>query len=225
MENELKAGDVIEVNGNKYRAESEVEKGTCIGCDFFNAGESTCGYGVPRCIHFIFKEVKDAPRRLELGVVKVEGDNVTFRIVTQTHRGRDFCQQIDPDIFKASNGIEINSIGRPEWDSDDSMLFCCGVRYDSDNNKITCTVSEFARISEAVTEYNATNGKGYKKTWPQTGDRYFFISGDITPGNLIFTDCAFDHNCQTCCNIFRTYEEAVAAADKVRMLLKELAAK
>lgn len=164
-------------------------------------------------------------RRLELGVVNVEGDNVTFRIVTQTHRGRDFCQQIDPDIFKASNGLEINSIGRPEWDSDDSMLFCCGVRYDSDNNKITCTVSEFARISEAVTEYNATNGKGYKKTWPQNGDGYFCIASCGRIEYTEFTDDPFDADCWNFGNFFRTREKAEAAMEKIKALLKELAAK
>lgn len=225
MENKLKAGDVIEFNGKKYRAESEVEKGTCIGCDLFNAGEITCGYGVPRCIHFIFKEVKDAPRRLELGVVKVEGDNVTFRIVTQTHRRVDFSQQIEPDIFKSSNGVELRSVGMPEWDSDDSMLFCCGARYDSDNDKIICAASEFARISEAVTEYNSTDGKGYEKPWPQNGDGYFCIASCGRIEYAEFTDDPFDADCWNFGNFFRTEEEAEAAAEKIKALLKELAAK
>ncbi|WP_419642725.1 hypothetical protein [Victivallis vadensis] len=188
----LKVGDVIEFNGKKYRAESEV---------------------------------KETPRRhIELGVVKVEGIEVTFRIVEQTHRCGDFSQQSGHQYFKASNGTELASRAFPEWKGN-YPLSCRGCVCGEDDKELTCTAAEFALISEAVSEYNATDGKGYEKPWPQTGDRYFFISGDITPGNLIFTDCAFDHNCQTCCNIFRTYEEAVAAADKVRMLLKELAAK
>ena len=188
----LKVGDVIEFNGKKYRAESEV---------------------------------KETPRRhIELGVVRNEGNWVIFKIVEQTHRGNEFCQQTAPDTFKASNGIELASVSSPAWRGA-NRLYCCGFLSNKDSIEIVCTTAEFAKISEAVTEYNSTDGKGYEKPWPQTGDRYFFISGDITPGNLIFTDCAFDHNCQTCCNIFRTYEEAVAAADKVRMMLKELAAK
>lgn len=168
---------------------------------------------------------KETPRRhIELGVVRDEGNWVMFKIVEQTHRGNEFCQQTAPDTFKASNGIELASVSSPAWGGA-NRLYCCGFLSNKDSIEIVCTTSEFARISEAVNEYNITDGKGYEKPWPQTGDRYFFISGDITPGNLIFTDCAFDHNCQTCCNIFRTYEEAVAAADKVRMLLKELAAK
>lgn len=192
MEQILKVGDVIEFNGKKYRAESEV---------------------------------KETPRRhIELGVVRHEGNWVIFKIVEQTHRGNEFCQQTAPDTFKASNGIELASVSSPAWGGN-NRLYCCGFLSDKDSIEIVCTTSEFAKISEAVSEYNITDGKGYEKPWPQTGDRYFFISGDITPGNLIFTDCAFDHNCQTCCNIFRTYEEAVAAADKIKALLKELAAK
>ncbi|WP_337746998.1 hypothetical protein [Victivallis vadensis] len=192
MEQILKVGDVIEFNGKKYRAESEV---------------------------------KETPRRhIELGVVRHEGNWVIFKIVEQTHRGNEFCQQTAPDTFKASNGIELASVSSPAWGGA-NRLYCCGFLSDKDSIEIVCTTSEFAKISEAVSEYNITDGKGYEKPWPQTGDRYFFISGDITPGNLIFTDCAFDHNCQTCCNIFRTYEEAVAAADKIKALLKELAAK
>lgn len=225
MENKLKAGDVIEVSGKRYRAESEFEKGTCIGCDPFDPEKPSCGCGVPRCIHFIFKEVKDVPRRLELGVVKVEGDNVTFWIVTQTHRGGDFCQQIDPETFKASNGVELRSIGRPEWDSNDSRLFCCGDRYDDDNDKIICTAFEFARISEAVGEYNATDGKGYEKPWPQTGDGYFCIASCGRVEYTEFTDDPFDADCWNFGNFFRTEDEAEAAAEKIKALLKELAEK
>lgn len=225
MENKLKAGDVIEVSGKRYRAESEFEKGTCIGCDLFDPEKPSCGCGVPRCIHFIFKEVKDVPRRLELGVVKVEGDNVTLRIVTQTHRCGDFCQQIEPDIFKASNGVELRSIGMPMWGSNDSTLFCCGDRYDSDNNKIICTVSEFARIGEAITEYNATNGKGYEKPWPQNGDGYFCIASCGRIEYAEFTDDPFDADCWNFGNFFRTEDEAEAAMEKIKALLKELAEK
>lgn len=225
MENKLKAGDVVEINGKKYRAESEVENGTCIGCDLFDAGKITCGYGVPRCIHFIFKEVKDVLRRLGLGVVKVEGYDVTFWIVTQTHRGMDFCQQIESEIFKASNGVELRSIGMPVWSSNDSTLFCCGDRYDSDNNKLICTATEFARIGEAITEYNATNGKGYEKLWPQIGNAYYFMNDFGIIFDFTYTEDDEDVKRRELGNFFRTREEAEAAREKVKALLKELAAK
>lgn len=222
----LKVGDVIEFNGKKYRAESEAESGSCRGCAFDDA--TSCPIKSEDCsaTSLIFKEVKETPRRhIELGVVKVEGDKVTFRIVEQTHRCGDFSQQIDPNIFKASNGIRLSSRVFSEWKDDNHLQYCRGSNCEKDDKELNCTAVDFAKISEAVSEYNITGGKGYKKLWPKKGDRYFFISGDITPSNLIFTDCAFDHNCQTCCNIFRTYKEAEAAADKVRALLKELAEK
>lgn len=165
------------------------------------------------------------PRRLELGVVKVEGDNVTFRIVTQTHRGRDFSQQIEPDIFKASNGLELRSIGMPVWDSDNSALFCCGDRYDSDNNKLICAATDFARISEAITEYNATKGKGYEKTWPQLGNVYYFVTDLGVIFEFTYTEDAGDVKRRELGNFFCSREEAEEAAEKIKALLKELAAK
>ena len=225
MEQILKVGDVIEFKGKKYRAELDDGSGDCRDCAF--DGAPLCPIKPEDCsaARLIFKEVKDVPRRhIELGVVRNEGNWVIFKIVEQTHRGNEFCQQTAPDTFKASNGIELASVSSPAWGGA-NRLYCCGFLSNKDSIEIVCTTAEFAKISEAVTEYNSTDGKGYEKPWPQTGDRYFFISGDITPGNLIFTDCAFDHNCQTCCNIFRTYEEAVAAAEKIKALLKELAAK
>ena len=225
MENELKAGDVVEINGKKYRAESEVEKGTCIGCDLFVPEEPSCGYGVPRCIPFIFKEVKDVLRRLELGVVKVDGDNVTFRIVTQTHRCGEFSQQSRPNIFKASNGVELKSINVPEWKGDDSLLFCSGKLCDSDNNKLTCTATDFARISEAITEYNATNGKGYEEPWPQIGNVYYFVTDLGVIFEFTYTEDAGDVKRRELGNFFCSREEAEEAAEKIKALLKELAAK
>ncbi|WP_288594188.1 hypothetical protein [uncultured Victivallis sp.] len=171
-------------------------------------------------------EVKETPRRhLELGVVKVEGDKVTFRIVEQTHRCGDFSQQIDPNIFKASNGVELRSISVPEWEGDGSRLFCCGNFCDSDNNKLTCTVTKFARVYEAITEYNATNGNGYEKPWPQWDDRYFFVSERGKVDSTCFEEREFDYNLKEIGNFFRTSQEAEAAADKIKALLKELAAK
>ena len=219
----MKVGDEIEFNGKKYRAESEAKSGSCIGCAFEDAPSCPIQEGCSTN-SVILKDVKETPRHLELGVVKAEGDNVTFRIVEQTHRLNKFSQQ--GKVFRAFNGFSIGSSAYPAWGAAVSdMLWVRGDESDKDNTELHCSVAKFVIVCEAIAEYNASNGKGYEKPWPQTGDRYFFISGDITPGNLIFTDCAFDHNCQTCCNIFRTYEEAVAAADKVRMLLKELAAK
>lgn len=188
----LKVGDVIEFNGKKYRAESEV---------------------------------KETPRRhIELGVVKVEGIEVTFRIVEQTHRCGDFSQQSGHQYFKASNGTELASRAFPEWKGN-YPLSCRGCVCGEDDKELTCTAAEFALISEAVSEYNATDGKGYEKPWPQTGDDYFYILENGALCSRIFYGDKYDHAMQDYGNFFRTEEEARAALGKVRALLKELAAK
>lgn len=221
----LKVGDVIKLKGKKYRAEPEVEKCTCIGCDLYDDGESLCGDRFPCGGHLIFKEVKDVPRRhIELGVVKVEGDKVTFKIVEQTHRGKEFNQQTAPDTFKASNGIELASVSSPAWGGA-NRLCCCGFLSNKDSIEIVCTTAEFAKISEAVSEYNITDGKGYEKPWPITCDSYYYVNENCTVGCNTFNACDYDCELQKLGNFFRTEEEALAAADKVKTLLKELAAK
>lgn len=220
----LKVGDVIEFNGKKYRAELEPTNRGCRGCVFGDAPacpiQEDCNTN-----SVILKEVKETPRHIELGVVKVEGDKVTFKIIEQTHKGKEFCQQIHSNTFQASNGVVLKSIGFSRM-AGNLKLFCRGVICEKDDVEITCTAIKYAQINEAITEYNATNGKGYEKPWPQTGDRYFYITSDCIVGDGIFYDMALGDNERLACgNCFRTEDEAKAAADKVRALLKELAAK
>lgn len=225
MENELKAGDVVEFNGKKYRAELEPTNRGCRGCVFGD---------VPACPiqedcntnSVILKEVKETPRRhIELGVVKVKNSRVTFKIIEQTHRKKNFSQQNDHSRFKASNGIVLGAEAIPEWKDYASRLFCCGDLCSKDNTELTCTASEFAKISEAVSEYNITDGKGYEKPWPITCDSYYYVNENCTVGCNTFNACDYDCELQKLGNFFRTEEEALATADKVRALLKELAAK
>lgn len=222
------AGDVVEYKGKKYRAVKEPTPLCCLGCDLYTEEGLLCLDRSWRCAvidHIILKEVKETPRRhIELGVVKVEGDNVTFRIVEQTHRGKNFSQQTDTDIFKASK-IVLKFKNLPEWGGDNFTLFCRGFSSDKDNIEIVCTTSEFTKISEAITEYNATDGKGYEKSWPQTGDEYFQIASNGEIGRDIFRGGDWDTGLQNFGNFFRTYKEAEAARDKVKTLLKDLAAK
>ncbi|WP_419645022.1 hypothetical protein [Victivallis vadensis] len=223
----LKVGDVIEFNDKKYRVESEAESGGCIGCAF--DGAPSCPIKSEDCsaASLIFKEVKETPRRhLELGVVKVEGDKVTFKIIEQTHQEKEFSQQSDHHHFKASNGTELASGAFPAWKDGNHSLYCRGCACEEDDKELTCTAAEFARISEAVNEYNITDGKGYEKPWPQSGDIYFYVASDCTivSDNFYGTSLG-DKGRFDCGNFFRTSQEAEAAADKVRALLKELAAK
>lgn len=172
---------------------------------------------------------EEPSRHIELGVVKVEGDKVTFKIIEQTHKRKEFCQQLDrniftasSNIFKASNEIKLGSKDIPEWIGNSSLLFCRGFFSDKDNIEIVCTTSEFARISEAVNEYNITDGKGYEKPWPQKGDEYFYITTAGRIAHHAFTTDSWNLNRQHFGNFFRTEEEAIEARDKVKILLKEL---
>lgn len=228
----LKVGDVIEFKGKRYRMEPEVEKCTCIGCDLYDDGERLCGDRFPCGGHLIFKEVKEVkevketPRHIELGVVKVEGDNVTFRIIEQTHRGGEFTQQGSLSTFKASNGIGLRSRAFPEWKDDDHLLYCRGRDCGEDDKELNCTAVDFAKISEAILEYNITDGKGYEKPWPQSGDIYFYVASDYTIVNdNFYSTSPGDKGRFDCGNFFRTREKAEAAAEKIKALLKELAAK
>lgn len=225
----LKAGDVVEVEGKKYKAVPVDIVETCKDCAFLNAPlcpvkTSNCNSG-----KFILKEVKETPRHLELGVIRAEDNWVIFKIVEQTHRGKEFCKQIDRNIFrasnnifKASNKIKLGSNTVPEWISDRSLLFCRGSFSDKDTIEIVCTTSEFARISEAVNEYNITDGKGYEKPWPQKGDEYFYILDNGAIYSRIFDGDKYDCDMQDYGNFFRTEEEAIEARDKVKVLLNGL---
>lgn len=229
MEKILKVGDEIEFNGKKYKAVPEVRLESCKYCAFQDV--QRCPAESSNCITggFIFEEVKEPPRHIELGVVKVEGDKVTFKIIEQTHKRKEFCQQIDrniftasSNIFKASNEIKLGSKDIPEWIGDSSLLFCRGFFSDKDNIEIVCTISEFARISEAVNEYNITDGKGYEKPWPQKGDEFFYILDNGVISSRIFDDDKYDCDMQDYGNLFRTEEEAIEARDKVKVLLNGL---
>ena len=168
------------------------------------------------------KDAVEPSRHIELSVLRVEGDKVTFKIIEQTHKRKEFCQQLDRNIFKASNEIKLGSKDIPEWIGDSSLLFCRGFFSDKDNIEIVCTISEFARISEAVNEYNITDGKGYEKPWPQKGDKYFYITAGGDVSHCAFNGYNFDLDTQRFGNFFRTEREASVVRDKVQALLKAL---
>lgn len=167
------------------------------------------------------KPPEPSKRHIELSVVTVEDDEVTFKIVDQTHRSSEFSQQVNSDEFKASNGITLKSSAFPYWYSSDSSLCCRGYRADMDDIALTHTVKEFAQICEAVAEYNATDGRGYEKPWPSVGDKYFCIAAEGKVDRLTFTMDGFDRKAQDFGNFFRTKEEAEAAIDRVKQALKK----
>lgn len=217
----LKVGDVIEVEGKRYKAVPEVRVETCKYCAFQDA--QRCPVESSNCITggFILKEVKETPRHIELGVLRNKGNWVIFEIVEQTHRGNEFCQQTVSDTFKSSNGFELASISSPAWGGSDK-LYCRGICSNKDSIDIICSTSEFARISETINEYNSTDGKGYEKPWPQKGDEFFYILDNGAISSRIFDDDKYDCDMQDYGNLFRTEEEATEARDKVKALLNGL---
>lgn len=166
------------------------------------------------------KPVEPPKRHIELAVVKVEGDKVTFKIADQTHRNDEFSQQVNSDEFKSSNGLCLLSHSVPEWLPYASALYCRGKGKAQDLCEITCTTIEFAKICEAVAEYNATDGKGREPRWPKEGDKYFCIAAEGKVDRLIFNGYEFDRKIQDFGNFFRTKEEAEAALERVKQALK-----
>lgn len=147
-------------------------------------------------------------RHLELAVVKVEWDQVTFRIVEQTHFGKDFCQK--GKVFKAKNGIPITSL---------SKTIIAGIS--PKNEEYKCRIDKFIQIMEAVNEYNETNGEGYKKPWPQNGDKYLCIDSAGCINEYDYDNDYMDEVRRELGNFFRTREEAEAALERVKKALKE----
>lgn len=167
------------------------------------------------------KPVESPKRHIELAVVKVEDDNVTFRIVEQTRRCNGFSRQNNPRKFTAANGFQLRSAANPEWGSDTSTLYCRGYRGDRDNIELTCTAGEFSRICAAISEYNSTDGKGCEPRWPQKGDRGFFVTAFGTICQCVFDGVYFDCMMQDFGNFFRTEAEAKAALERVKQALKK----
>lgn len=162
-------------------------------------------------------------RHLELAVVKVEGDTMKFRIAEQTHRCGEFSRQANTDEFKAANGLQLRSAVNPQWFSPASALYCRGADKEKDMREITCTAVEFARICEAVADYNETDGRGYEKPWAKKGDKYFYITVEGEVECFTFRDTHYEHKMWVFGNFFRTKGEAKAALERVKQVLKEKA--
>lgn len=164
--------------------------------------------------------VEPPKRHIELAVVKVEGDKVTFRIVEQTHRCDEFSRQDNSSVFKSANGFQLKSCADPEWAGKTSTLLCRGFERNDDNFEIVCSAIEFAQICEAVAEYNDTDGRGYEKPWPQERDRYFYVTEEGEVDFHVFYRNKFNQRMQDFGNFFRTEEEAEAALERVKQVLK-----
>lgn len=157
-------------------------------------------------------------RHIEISVVSVKEHTVTFRISQQTHRE----EELTPNgrKFKSSCGIVLNSQGYPEFGAYIKTLFVRGWDSSEDDNKITVSLHHFADIMQAVTEYNETDGNGYEKPWPQDGDRYYFLDSGGFSYECTYVRDYVDENRRKFGNFFRTREEAEAALEKIKRVLK-----
>ena len=162
--------------------------------------------------------MENQKRHLELAVVKVDGDQVTFRIADQTHREENFTP--NGREFKSSCGISLSSQGSLEFWAYIKTLYVRGWDSSEDDNKITVPLITFAKIMQAVTEYNETDGRGYEKPWPQKRDKYFFVSDRGDVGNFVYELDPTDEKRRSFGNFFRTSEEAEAALERVKKALK-----
>lgn len=165
--------------------------------------------------------MKNKKRHLELAVVKVEGDQVTFRIAEQTHRGIEFSKNAPYHHFCGSNGIVLFSFDHPCYDPERNDIYLRGRCCSCDDEQMTVSVDKFARIMEAVAEYNDTNGEGYENPWPQNGDQYFYIDVTGRTHELTYNNGGYMNNAlREFGNFFRTREEAEAALERVKKALK-----
>lgn len=164
---------------------------------------------------------KTKKRHIRLVVVNDENEVVTFKIMEQTHRCEQFSQQSNSCCFEASNGITLVSGDISAWCSSKATLYCCCVSRVQDNADLVCTKDAFEKIHAAVTEYNETDGMGYKKPWPRSGDRYFYITMSGNVECLVFLDTDFDNDMRIFGNFFRTKGAAEAALVRVKQALKK----
>ena len=166
------------------------------------------------------KDKMEEKRHLELAVVKVEGDQVTFRIAEQTHRGESFT--FNGCVFRSSSGYTMVSQDCPEFKKYTCKLFVRGMNSGADNYQITVSMSHFAKIMEAVNEYNETDGKGYEKKFPEEGDTFYCITSAMTVslGEFGSSMDGYEFKMRDAGNCFQTFEEAKAALERVKKALK-----
>lgn len=162
-------------------------------------------------------------RHLELAVVAIENDIVTFKVADQFYFGGEFSQQEIKSEFKAKSGLIIRLEGKLEWDEHSDILILRRFWNLGNVNETTkCNVHNFADIMEAINEYNETNGEGYEKPWPQYGDKYFCIQSTGYVTSTDYDNHPIDNDRREFGNFFRTREEAEAALDRVRKALKRV---
>ena len=167
------------------------------------------------------EKMEEKKRHIELAVVKVEGDEVTFQITEQTHRCDTFTPGGIP--FKSSRGVALRSVRNPAVSEASDTMYVRGDIERFDKKHITVSALRFAQIMEAINEYNETNGKGYKNHWPKTGDMYYYVDTDGRVESCQYADrYDIDNNRRDAGNFFKTEEAATIAAERVKAVFKNV---
>lgn len=164
------------------------------------------------------KEESQQNRHIEISVERVEEDTVTFRISRQTHREEEFTP--NGNEFKSSCGYFLVSQECPEYKECRDLLYVRGLNNYADDNPVTVPLLQFAKIMQAITEYNETDGKGYEKPWPQKGDKYYCLDSTGFIRDINYENYPLDNDRREFGNFFRTREEAEAALEKIKRVLK-----
>lgn len=162
-------------------------------------------------------------RHLELAVVDVKNVDITFKVVDQFYGGDEFSKQANKHEFTAKNGITIRLDEKFEWDGFNRILSLRRI-WNTDNVDETanCYVHQIVYILQAISEYNETDGIGYKKSWPQDGDEYYFMTPNGTIEVAVYhSESSFPSECKAFGNLFRTREEAEAAREHVKTILNK----
>lgn len=166
------------------------------------------------------KEMEEKKRHIELAVTEVDGEMVTFHVAEQTHRGDDFTPGGIP--FESSSGLTLKSVGTPAALTTSDTMYVRGRNEDCDKMNVTVSALRFAEIMEAINEYNETNGRGYKKPWPRTGDLYYYVDTDGSVESCQYADkYDIDNNRRKAGNFFKTKEAAEIAAERVKAAFKD----
>lgn len=109
------------------------------------------------------KSPEPSKRHIELSVVGVEGDKVTFRIVEQTHRCDGFSRQDHPRVFKAANGFNLRSAGVPEWLPLDDQ-WCVWANLNDESSRIAALRSDMRNVQGADSiEYKVETLTGFAR--------------------------------------------------------------
>lgn len=163
--------------------------------------------------------MKNKKRHIEISVISVKDNIVSFKIKEQTHKLDDFTNT--GCSFTASNGIILQSCSYPALMDTTSVIFVQGDDIENSDMVITDSCVHFAELMEAITEYNETDGNGYKQTYPNFGDKYWFVTSMGTVNVTKYRGSPDDIERNKVGNYFKTGEEANIMSEKFKKILKE----